>query len=72
MNYKKGRYNGMQKTIDDDTPYEIIELNESAPIVFERDKKEQQHICETVNSENNKHLILVIPKQENIATIYCK
>jgi hypothetical protein len=68
MNYKKGRYNGMQKIIDDDTPYEIIELNESAPIVFERDKKEQQHICETVNSGNNKQLILVIPKQENIAT----
>jgi hypothetical protein len=71
MNYKKGRYyNGMRKTIDDDTPYEIIELNESAPIVFERDKKEQeQQICETVNSEDtNKHLILVIPKQESIAT----
>ena len=60
----------MRKTIDDDTPYEIIELNESAPIVFERDKKEQeQQICETVNSEDtNKHLILVIPKQESIAT----
>jgi hypothetical protein len=63
MNYKKRTYNRMQKTINDDTPYEIIELNESEPIIFLRDKKEQQQICETVNSENNnRHLILVIPK----------
>ena len=67
MNYKKERYNGIQKTIDDDTPYEIIELNESEPIIFQGDKKEQQQqLCETVNTKNNKYLILVIPKQENI------
>jgi hypothetical protein len=68
MNYKKRTCNRMQNTINDDTRYEIIELNESEPIIFQGDKKKQEQICETVNSENNKYLILIIPKQENIAT----
>ena len=58
----------MQKPIDNSS-YEIIELNESEPIIFQRDKKKQkQQLCETVNTKNNKYLILIIPKQENIAT----
>jgi hypothetical protein len=52
----------MQKTIDDDVPYEIIELNESEPIVFQRDMKKEQDM-KTVNGENNKKVILVIPKE---------
>jgi hypothetical protein len=68
MNDRKRTYNGMQKPIDNSS-YEIIELNESEPIIFQRDKKkQQQQLCEIVNTKNNKHLILVIPKQENIAT----
>jgi hypothetical protein len=57
-------YNQMQKPINDDNNnlYEIIELNESEPIIFHIDKnKQEQQLCKTVNSENNKHLILVIP-----------
>jgi hypothetical protein len=56
--------NQMQKPINDDNNslYEIIELNESEPIIFHIDKnKQEQQPCKTVNSENNKHLILVIP-----------
>ena len=52
--------NHMQKIIDDS--YEILELNVSEPIIFHIDKnKQQQHLCKTVNKENNKHLMLVIP-----------
>jgi hypothetical protein len=61
MNDKR-TYNQMQKPIDDDILYEIIELNESEPIIFHINKnKQQQHLCKTVNKENNKHLMLVIP-----------
>ena len=67
MNDKKRTYNQMQNRIDDDNSlYEIIELNESEPIIFQRDKKKQQQLCETVNCGNNKQLILVIPTQEKI------
>ena len=67
MNDKKRTYNQMQNRIDDDNSlYEIIELNESEPIIFQRDKKKQQKLCETVNCGNNKQLILVIPTQEKI------
>ena len=62
MNDKKRTYNRMQKTIDDYVPYEIIELNESEPIVFQRDMKKEQDM-KTVNGENNKKVILVIPKE---------
>jgi hypothetical protein len=41
MNDKR-TYNQMQKPIDDDILYEIIELNESEPIIFQRDKNKQQ------------------------------
>ena len=41
MNYKK-TCNRMQNTINDDTRYEIIELNESEPIIFQRDQKKQE------------------------------
>ena len=59
----------MQKTIDDDVPYEIIELNESEPIVFQRDMKKEQDM-KTVNGENNKKVILVIPKEITTRIIF--
>lgn len=62
MNDKRRTYNQLERTIEDDISYEIIELNESEPIIFHIDKnKQEQQLCKTVNSENNKHLILVIP-----------
>jgi hypothetical protein len=41
MNDKRRTYNQLEKTIEDDISYEIIELNESEPIVFERDMKKE-------------------------------
>ena len=37
--------------------YEIIELNESEPIIFKKTKKKHQEIY----SQNNRSIILVIP-----------
>jgi hypothetical protein len=60
MNNKR-TCNRTQEPIDHDISlYEIIELNESEPIIFQRDKRKQQ-LCKPVNSENNKQVILVIP-----------
>jgi hypothetical protein len=66
MNDKKRTYNRIQKPIDDDNNslYEIIELNESESIIFHIDKnKPERQLYKTANIENNKHLILVIPAQ---------
>jgi hypothetical protein len=54
----------MEKTIDDSI-YEIIEFNESEPIIFRKDKKkkQQQQLCKTAKGESNKHIILVIPSE---------
>ena len=40
--------------------YEIIELNESEPIVFKQTRKEQQEL----HNQNNRRIMLVIPKKE--------
>jgi hypothetical protein len=54
----------MGKSIDDSL-YEIIEFNESEPIIFQKDKKkkQQQQLCKTAKSESNKYVILVIPRE---------
>jgi len=54
----------MEKTIDDSI-YEIIEFNESEPIIFQKDKKkkQQQQLCKTAKAESNRHVILVIPRE---------
>ena len=52
----------MREPIDhDNSLYEIIILNESEAIIFQRDKKNDQQLCKTIDSENNKQVILVIP-----------
>ena len=51
-----------EKSIDDSL-YEIIEFNESEPIIFQKDKKkkqQQQQLCKTAS---NKHVMLVIPRE---------
>jgi hypothetical protein len=48
--------NHVQKIIDDDS-YEILELNASEPIIFEANKKYEQH---TYN-EKNRQVILIVP-----------
>ena len=53
----------MEKSIDDSL-YEIIEFNESEPIIFQKDKKKkQQQLCKTEKSECNKQVILIIPSE---------
>jgi hypothetical protein len=55
----------MEKSIDDSL-FEIIEFNESEPIIFQKDKKkkqQQQQLCKTAKSESNKHVILVVPRE---------
>ena len=53
----------IEKSIDESL-YEIIEFNESEPIIFQKDKKKkQQQLCKTAKSENNKEVILVIPSE---------
>jgi hypothetical protein len=49
--------------IDDDS-YEIIELNESEPIVFRGDRRKQHHMC----TEKNNQVILVVPKEARTGT----
>ena len=60
----------MEKSVDDGL-YEIIEFNECEPIIFQKDKKkkQQQQLCKTANSESNKHVILVIPREFRRRTI---
>jgi hypothetical protein len=50
----------MQKIIDDDS-YEILELNTSEPIIFEANKKYEQH---AYNIKNNQ-VILIVPREGN-------
>jgi hypothetical protein len=50
--------NHVQKIIDDDS-YEILELNASEPIIFEANKKYEQH---TYN-EKNYQVILIVPME---------
>ena len=45
------------KPIQKNDSYEIIELNESEPIVFEQTKKKQEEL----HNQNNKRIMLVIP-----------
>ena len=52
----------LKRTIEDDISYEIIELNESEPIAFQRDMRKEQNM-KTVDGGNNKKVILVIPKE---------
>ena len=46
------------KRIQKNDSYEIIELNESEPIVFEQTKKKQEELH---SQNNNKRIMLVIP-----------
>ena len=64
MNDRRRRrtYNQRKRTIEDGISYEIIELNESEPIVFQRDMEKEQNM-KTVAGGNNKKVILVIPKE---------
>jgi hypothetical protein len=48
---------GYKKNVNNDS-YEIIELNESEPIVFKQTRRKQQELY----SQNNRHTMLVIPK----------
>jgi hypothetical protein len=48
----------MQNTIDDDYPYEILELNVSEPIIFQGNRKNQQ-----MYNEKDKQVILVVPRE---------
>jgi hypothetical protein len=41
----------MEKPIDDDSLYEIIEFNECEPIIFQKHKKKQQ-LCKTSYTGN--------------------
>ena len=50
--------NHIQKIIDDDS-YEILELNAPEPIIFEANKKYEQH---TYNEKNNQ-VILIVPRE---------
>ena len=50
--------NHVQKIIDDDS-YEILELNVFEPIIFEANKKYEQH---TYN-EKNCQVILIVPME---------
>jgi hypothetical protein len=53
----------IEKSIDESL-YEIIEFNESEPIIFQKDKKKiQQQLCKTAKNESNKEVILVIPSE---------
>jgi hypothetical protein len=52
--------NHVQKIIDDDS-YEILELNASEPIIFEANKKYEQH-THTYNEKNNQ-VILIVPME---------
>jgi hypothetical protein len=53
----------IEKSIDESL-YEIIEFNESEPIIFQKDKKKkQQQSCKTAKNESNKEVILVIPSE---------
>jgi len=49
----------IQKDVNNNS-YEIIELNESEPIVFKQTTNKQQEIGNTLNSQ--KRITLVIPK----------
>ena len=59
----KTTYNRMERTIEDDNNslYEIIELKESEPIIFQRNKNKRQQLRKT--EKNNKNLMLVVPTQ---------
>jgi hypothetical protein len=52
--------NHIQKIIDDS--YEILELNASEPIIFEANKKYQQHAY----NEKNNQVILIVPRESQI------
>lgn len=53
----------IEKSIDESL-YEIIEFNESEPIIFRKDKKKkQQQLCKTSKNESNQEVILVIPSE---------
>jgi hypothetical protein len=64
MNDKR-THKQMQKPIDEDAIglYEILELNVSEPILFQGDTKNQQQTYKTADSERNKQVILVVPKE---------
>ena len=49
--------NQIRWPLNDDS-YEILELNASEPIVFQRDSKNQQRY-----TEKNNQVILVVPKE---------
>jgi hypothetical protein len=49
-------YDRIQKDANNGS-YEIIELNESEPIVFKQTRKKQQEL----HNQNNRRIILVIP-----------
>jgi hypothetical protein len=51
----------MQKIVNDDS-YEILELNASEPIIFEANKKYQQHAY----NEKNNQVILIIPRESHL------
>jgi hypothetical protein len=51
--------NQMRKAFNDDL-YEILELNASKPIVFQRDNKNQH-----TYTEKNNQVILVVPRETN-------
>jgi hypothetical protein len=57
--------NHLQEVIDEDNSesYEIIELDEAEPIVFQKDSKNSRQICKPANSVKNKQVILVIPRE---------
>jgi hypothetical protein len=46
--------------------YEILELNASEPIVFQRDSKNQQ-----TYTEKNNQVILVVPKETGTRRLPC-
>jgi hypothetical protein len=54
--------NQMCKPFNDDL-YEILKLNASEPIVFQRDNKNQQ-----TYTEKNNQVILVVPKKDRTRT----
>ena len=55
----------MQKIIDDDS-YEILELNASETIIFEANKKYQQHAY----NEKNNQVILIVPRESQTKEDY--
>lgn len=48
----------MQKDVNNNDSYEIIELNESEPIVFKQLGKQQEQL----DMQDSKRVILVVPK----------